>query len=98
MSFFINRAIDTLIALSLLLGAILFFSNDDSDEYEAEISPVEAKVQQYCARAEFNDDVPLNIKKACLERKKKFDTEQEFEPAARPEHPYHPESKILYRT
>jgi hypothetical protein len=95
MNLFINRTIDIIIALSLLLGVMVVFSNDDSDEYEAEINPVDAKVQQYCSMAEDSADVPLNVKKACLARKKKFETEQEFEPATN--QPELSDQKTLYR-
>ena len=94
----LNRVIDFLIILSLLTGAIMFYATDDGGiEDEAEASPVDAKVQQYCSMAEDNPAVPLDVRKACLARKKKLEDEQEIEPSADPRSSNQPDFKTIYK-
>lgn len=94
----LNRVIDTLIILSLLTGAMMFFASDDGGiEDEAEASPVDAKVQQYCSMAEENPSVPLDVRKACLARKKKLEDEQEISPSSEPRSSNQPDFKTIYK-
>jgi hypothetical protein len=94
----LNRVIDTLIILSLLTGAIMFYATDDGGiEDEAEASPVDAKVQQYCSMAEDNPSVPLDVRKACLARKKKLEDEQEITPSSEPRSSIQPDFKTIYK-
>ena len=94
----LNRVIDTLIILSLLTGAIMFYATDDGGiEDEAEASPVESKVQQYCSMAEDNPSIPLDVRKACLARKKKLEDEQEITPSSEPRSSIQPDFKTIYK-
>jgi len=94
----LNRVIDTLIILSLLTGAIMFYATDDGgEEDEAEASPVEAKVQQYCSMAEDNPSMPLDVRKACQARKKKLEDEQEITPSSEPRSANQPDFKTIYK-
>lgn len=64
----LNKTLDILILLAVLLAITSYVGINGEVEDEAEFNPVEAKISRYCSLTENSPNIPYQIKQACREK------------------------------